>query len=162
MPIKKLTLLSMPGFRQVVFSLIPILALILGGSIYIYLRPSEHVFFNWIRAIGLENLLGSGIHPLSHLSFPDWFVYSLPNGLWAFAYTFLIRWIWAGNRSWIRIVWMVSIPLLVFGFEGLQYLDIIQGTACVQDLLAGLLGISLGIIVIKLTFNSNKNEKAIS
>ncbi len=147
--------------RNYIFLLLPALALILGGCIYMYLRPSEHVFFRWLRIIGLENLLSPNSRPTTNLLFPDWFVYSLPNGLWAFAYASLITWIWAGNKSWIRIIWMVSVPLAVFGFEMFQYFNIIRGTACLQDLVAGLLGICLGIIVGKLTNTSKRNEKAI-
>lgn len=155
----------MSNFRKYIFLLLPAFALILGGSIYMYLRPSEHVFFNWIRIIGLENLLSPGKLPSNSLNFPDWFIYSLPNGLWAFAYASLITWIWAGSKSWIRIPWMVSVPLIVFGFEIFQYFNIIRGTACWQDLVAGLLGICLGvylgIVANKLTKTSTQNENSI-
>lgn len=158
----RLILLNWHFFRHIVFLLLPVLAVLLGGSIYIFLRPSEFVFFDWVRAIGLESILGSGLGPLSYWVFPEWFVYSLPDGLWAFAYACLIIWIWSGTRSWIRNIWIFSIPLSIVTFEGLQYLGIIRGTACVQDLLAGLLGISLAIIMSKLIINSNENEKTIT
>ena len=160
--LRKHFLLDWHLFGHIAFLLLPVLALLLGGSIYIFLRPSDFVFFNWIRAIGLENILDPGIDPLSHWLFPDWFVYSLPDGLWAFAYACLIIWIWSGTRSWIRNIWILSMPLSIFTSEGLQYLGIIRGTACIKDLLAGLLGIFLAIILSKLIINSNKNEQTIT
>lgn len=158
----RLILLDCHFFRHIAFLMLPVLAVLLGGSIYIFLRPSEIVFFDWVRAIGLESLIDSEIGPLSHQVFPDWFVYSLPDGLWAFAYACLIIWIWSGTRSWIRNIWILSIPLSIVTFEGLQYLGIIRGTPCAQDLLAGLLGIFLAIVMSKLIINSNENEKTIA
>jgi len=139
------------------------LAIFLGGLIYILLRPSEHIFFGWIRAAGLGQWISPARSlslPLSQL-FPDWIIFSLPNGLWSFAYALLITSIWSGSTSWLKFFWMASIPLLVLGFEILQYPGIITGTFCIQDIAFGLSGLVLGIFIgtIK-TKNNNYFEKA--
>ena len=138
------------------------LALSLGGIIYISLRPSEHVFFNWIRAVGLDNWFSYARHnPLSlSLLLPEWIVFSLPNGLWAFAYALLITSIWSGNRSWLKYFWMASISVLVLGYEGLQYGGVIPGTFCIQDIVLGVAGLILGIIVGSKKIKKNNYEKA--
>jgi hypothetical protein len=82
------------------------------------------------------------------------------NGLWAFAYALLITGIWSGSESWLKYFWMASIPVLVFGYEILQYFGTIPGTFCIQDLALGFGGLILGIIAgIKIP-KSNNHENA--
>jgi len=139
------------------------IAIFSGGLIYILLRPSEHIFFGWIRLAGLDHLISPArsLSPLLGQLIPDWFIFSLPNGLWAFAYALLITIIWSGSRSWLKYFWMASIPLLVLGFEILQYPGLIPGTFCIQDMVFGLAGLLLGIFIGNLkTKNNNYHEKA--
>jgi len=156
------SLFSSANYSSRVYLLLSALAFLLGGFIYILYRPSEHLFFSWFSSLGLDNLFESiRNHSLSTSSrLPDWVVYSLPNCLWAFAYALLITSLWSGNRSWIKYVWMSSIPVLVVGFEVLQYTGTIRGTFCIQDLVMGIVGITLGCIIgIKLK-KTNNHEKA--
>ena len=141
--------------------ILSVLALSLGGIIYISLRPSEHVFFGWISAVGLDSWLNLARHNSLSLDLllPEWFVYSLPNGLWAFAYALLITVIWSGSRTWLRYFWMASIPVLVLGYEVLQYAMIIPGTFCIKDIALGIAGLSLGIFVGYKLSESNNYEK---
>jgi hypothetical protein len=130
------------------------LAVFIGGLIYILFRPSEHIFFGWISPAG-------SLSPVFCRILPEWFVYSLPNGLWAFAYALLITRIWSGSRSWLRYFWMASIPLLVLGFEILQFPGIIPGTFCFEDIALGIMGLMLGIFIGNMkTKNNNYHEKA--
>ena len=126
------------------------LAILAGGFIYVLFRPVEPIFFNWLGTFGFENWLGA-IREKS-LSFnhtmPAWMVYSLPNGLWAFAYTILILAIWKGSHSMVKYVWFLTIPVLIFGFELLQLTGDLPGTFCVYDLLWGAAGITLGIFTV--------------
>lgn len=141
---------------------VSVLALSLGGIIYILFRTSEPVFFSWIRAFGLDNWLNFARHKtLSsgfHLS--AWIVFSLPNGLWAFAYAFLITGIWWGIRSWLKYFWMASIPLLVLGWEILQYAGIMPGTFCMQDIALGIAGLTIGILAGIFTIKPKNHEIA--
>jgi hypothetical protein len=134
----------------------------LGGIIYILFRVSEPVFFNWIHTFGLNNWLESVRH-FSHslrLLLPEWIVFSLPNGLWAFAYALIITGIWRGNKSWLKYYWMATIPILVFGYEILQYPGIIPGTFCFQDLTLGTVGMTTGIIIGLKIIKPYNHEKA--
>jgi hypothetical protein len=47
----------------------------------------------------------------------------------------------------LRYFWFASIPLLVLGYEFLQYAGVIPGTFCIQDIALGIAGIIIGIIV---------------
>jgi len=144
------------------YVILSVFALFLGGIIYIFLRPSEHVFFGWIRSIGLGhwlNLFRESSISSSQL-LPEWIVYSLPNGLWAFAYALLITIIWKDSKSWLRYLWFISIPVLVIGYEVLQYASIIPGTFSTQDIVFGMGGLILGIILGIKTTKPDNYEKA--
>lgn len=136
---------------QRIIYLLSVVSVLLGGIIYVLLRPVKPVFFNLLDFIGLEawaDSLRESTVPISQY-FPDWFIYTLPNGLWAFGYTLLILTIWKGNKSWIKYFWFTTIPLLVFGFEMMQYTGNIKGTFGFDDILSGLIGILLGILTTK-------------
>jgi len=149
------------SFRLTIF--LSAIAMCTGGLIYILLRPSEYVFFGWISMAGFDHWISPArsLSPAFSQLFPDWIIFSLPNGLWAFAYALLITRIWSGSNSWLKYFWMASIPIIVLGFELLQYPRIIPGTFCIQDIVFGVLGLVLGIFIgtIK-TKNNNYHEKA--
>jgi hypothetical protein len=146
------------NYSNTLYVFLSAIALLLGGIIYIFLRTSEYVFFRWINAVGLANWLNSARNQSQYLNlyFPDWILFSLPDGLWAFAYSLIITGIWSGSRSVLKYFWMSSIPVLIIGFEVLQYTSFIKGTFCFQDIVFGMAGIITGIIIgIKL--NKSKN-----
>lgn len=134
----------------------------IGGAIYLLYRTSIPVFFHTINFAGFEKLvLELRQTTLSgSLFFPNWIVYSLPNGLWAFAYAIIIITIWWRNTSKQKYFWLVTIPVLVFGFEFLQLLGLRYGTFCWLDLLSGLIGILLALLVgIKLSKSKYHENK---
>jgi hypothetical protein len=136
-------------------------ALILGGIIYILFYSSQPVFFGWIQAAGLNNWLSAARqHSLSANSYlPQWIVYSLPDGLWAFAYALLITGIWIRSHSGLKYFWMSTIPVLVIGLELLQYTGMVKGTFSFMDLIFEISGLLVGIYAgIKIT-KSHHHEK---
>jgi hypothetical protein len=80
----------------------------------------------------------------------SWLVYSLPDGLWAFAYALLISSIWANSRTRVRSFWLASIPVPVLGFELAQKSGMIPGTYDPVDLIFCSVGIVAGILAGKL------------
>lgn len=131
------------------YILISALTLIMGGMIYILFRTSEPVFYSWLSRIQLDGVIDSIKHSsfIQNLVLPEWIIYSLPNGLWAFGYAVFISRIWAGSSSWLRYIWIASIPVLIIGFEVLQYTNSIPGTFCIQDIALGLAGLISGIAI---------------
>lgn len=128
------------------------LAVLAGGIIYILFRPVEAIFLNWFSSVGMEEWLAVAREKslsLTHL-LPQWLVYSLPNGLWAFAYTLIILIIWKGSSSYMRYFWFLSIPVLVFGFELLQLTGSLPGTFCFYDLTWGAMGITIAFLTVYL------------
>lgn len=136
-------------------------SILTGGIIYILFRASEPLFFRWLNVAGFEHWLAViRQHSLNHdpiLS--EWIVFSLPNGLWAFAYALVITSIWSGSKSRLRFPWTTSIPVLVWGYELFQYAGILPGTFCFQDLALGSLGLITGMAVGLKIDKTNTNEK---
>lgn len=142
---------------------ISILAVLLGGIIYILFRSSDIIAIHWMNSIGMEGWIQEirSLELGGKLTVPQWIGYTLPNGLWAFAYALIISYLWIRRSSWMKWVWLSTIPTLVFGFEMLQYLKILPGTFSMEDLLSGLTGILTGVLVgIKIQKN-RKHEKAL-
>lgn len=146
------------------FVFVSLLALLAGGAIYLFLRPGEFVFHHWLEAIGLEGLFspnGSAGSPVRN-RLPDWILYSLPNGLWAFAYTFLIIGIWQGSSSPVRYFWFATIPILVFGFELLQLAGVLRGTFSYMDLALSFLGLFTGVFTGIIMHKHQSHEKPLA
>jgi hypothetical protein len=142
--------------------LLCLVALLSGGIIYVLFRSSEPVFFSWIRSAGLESWLSFVRNSSLSLNrfLPEWVIYSLPNGLWAFAYAMLITGIWAESKSRLKYFWMASIPVLVIGFEILQGTGIIPGTFCLYDIAFGTAGIISGVLSGTIITKLYKHETA--
>lgn len=128
-------------------TLIALLPIILGGLIYILWRPVDAVFFEWIKMLGFEEMLHWREHNFSEFSSysPQWIIYSLPDGLWAFSYTFIIIRIWSGINSKIKFFWIATIPLFIIGLEVLQLTNLVRGTFSIPDLIVSVFGILFGI-----------------
>ena len=124
-------------------------ALLAGGGMYLFFRPGEFVFHDWFSAIGLDRWLTfAGPYTRSPAgSAPDWILYSLPSGLWAFAYALIITGIWWNSRSRLKYFWIATIPILVMGFELLQGAGILRGTFSFTDLALGMTGLGLGMVI---------------
>jgi len=113
------------------------------------MRPGSFIFHHWLDAVGIdwEAFQGSDTAGRWAGSLMEWILYSLPDGLWALAYTLLICGLWAGSRSRARYFWYATIPLLVLGFEGFQGLGLIHGTFSFSDLLTSATGILSGMYI---------------
>jgi hypothetical protein len=132
------------------YPLIALTAILLGGIIYILFRPVSPLFvygphISLFQAI-LETARQDCLSLASYL--PRWIIYSLPQGLWAFAYALIIAGIWKNQHTWVSYLWLWTIPLMVFGFEVLQHAGVVRGTFCLQDLLCGMGGIVLGVMIV--------------
>lgn len=135
------------SFRMAI--LLPVVAILAGGLIYVFLRPSEPLFLEWTRAAGLGSLVDllRTRQPAEGAGLPFWVIYSLPGALWAFAYSSVITGMWARSGHPVKYLWLSTIPLLVMGIEILQVPGIVPGTFSFQDLWAGILGAGTGAVI---------------
>ena len=81
-----------------------ILTLLIGGLIYIAFRTDSLLMFKWFSALSLDNIINELRLTTMKLSpsLPNWFLYSLPDGLWIFSYVALIMTIWRNEINRIR------------------------------------------------------------
>ncbi len=129
--------------------LLTFISVFTGGMIYVLWRQDTVRFFGWLDAIGLYppvETIRSYSLPLYPL-IPNWIVYSLPNGLWAFGYALVIVYLWRGNSSNIKYFWYATIPVLAIGWEMSQYFGLITGIFCYNDLFLSSAGIGFGAIL---------------
>lgn len=113
-----------------------LLTLIVGGLIYISFRTDSLVMFKWFAALSLDT-------PIEYLRettltikehFPDWFVFSLPDGLWIFSYISLTLLIWGNDINKRNLFWVFLIPFIAISSELGQLFNIVPGTFDAIDL----------------------------
>jgi len=125
-----------------------VLPLLAGSVLYIGFRSEDLRMFRWFETIGIIKPIldfRAVINPYES-NLPDWVYYSLPDGLWvyAFASAYLILW-----RNDLRAVRLWLLFPLVFGClaELAQGMGILRGTFDLTDLslcsIALLLSISI-------------------
>ena len=110
----------------------------LAGFIYILFRHESLLLFDALRQVHLLPI----IHNVRAVTvpvgdaLPDWFLFSLPDGLWLLSYLLFIRHVWAGSsvralRGWTGMGLLISI-----GHEFAQAAGWVIGTFDWLDLLA--------------------------
>ncbi len=124
-----------------------ILPILIGGLIYVGYRTDTLIMFDWFDSLGLGAVIqefriyinGLNVRP------PNWFIYSLPDGLWVYAFTSAILLIWNGRLSW----WII-IPLITGVFvEIAQAFHLFKGTFDYVDLLLSISAFFSSILILK-------------
>ena len=135
--------------RKLIF--LSILSILFGGVIYIAFRSSSIILFKWIDYIVLidpvENLRIVTLPYKEYL--PDWFLYSLPDGLWMFSYSCIVLVIWKRKITKYSLLWLLSLPMISILFEVLQYYDCFNGTFDIIDIIFYIFGSLLPILINK-------------
>jgi len=119
------------------------LPVVFGGLIYIIFRTEKLLMFHWFEYLRLSNEINFIKNLRNIYSFPGWFIYSLPDGLWIFSYTALTLEIWKFSITRDSSFWIFSIPIVAVSSEFLQLFRIIPGTFDLIDVIFYLLGIIL-------------------
>ena len=121
-----------------------------GGFLYIGWRDEVPALIYWLNGAGFENIIhGIRLYTSSiTIILPDWVIYSLPQGLWAFALGTMISFIWSGQKSFISYLWYCTALMIPILWEALQFFQIIAGTFCKIDLGLGVVGVLCGFMII--------------
>ncbi len=134
-----------PGRSLLLHFLLGGFSIFLGGAIYFLFRRSELPFFKKLGLTKISWLYNAREYCLGFApDTPRWIIDSLPDGLWAFGYAVIITGIWSGSSSRVKYFWLALVPILVLGFELMQYYGLLYGTFCMQDILLSLAGIAAG------------------
>jgi hypothetical protein len=122
-------------------------ALIAGSLLYMLARPRGLIAFGWFAAVGLGDALAkvrAAVLPFT-TALPSFVRFSVPDGLWAFAFTRAMILVWSGTWSRASAPWILLAPMVAIGSELGQGLRIVPGTFDVVDLLSVTLGSALAL-----------------
>jgi hypothetical protein len=112
-----------------------ILPIILGGLLYILIRPSNLLMFKWFEVIKLTGLfehIRTVLHPFV-VSFPPFIYNSLPDGLWVYSITVCLGLMWLQGTKWERGFFYSAGPIMGFVIEIGQLYNFVPGTFDVTD-----------------------------
>ena len=133
--------------RQIIIG--HVFTLLLGGLIYILFRQDTLKMFSWFDNINVSAAISElrlCTVPLSG-HFPNWFLYSLPDGLWLFSYLSVLLAVWDNVISKHNIHWLLLVPMVAIFSEIGQLFEIVPGTFDIFDLIFYLLGTVLPILI---------------
>jgi hypothetical protein len=114
-----------------------IIPVVIGGLIYLTYRTDSLIMFGWFKSIGLSDLVTffRTNELLQNLVIPNWVIYSLPDALWLFSFTYLTILIWDFKISRQSIFWICLAPAVGLFSEIGQLIGVIPGTFDRVDLL---------------------------
>ncbi len=118
-----------------------------GALIYILFRPMQIIVFQLLDLLGFESQIVKAralVDISKHL--PDWVVYSLPGGFWAYSFMFFISFIWGDKKRLGKNVFTLLVVVLALGSELGQLFGVVPGTFCLADIATYAIGLLLGYI----------------
>ena len=111
--------------------------IILGAGIYSLWRSKRLLVFTWYGWLGLQPpllALRANLAGVRHF-LPDFVLYSLPDALWVYSFTFLMQSVWfRHSRSYGRTFWILLPVSLAVGAEVGQLLKVVPGTFDLMDI----------------------------
>jgi len=128
-----------------------ILPIAIGTLIYLLFRPMHLTVFHWAETLGTYSLILKGRELFNIGGYiPEWIIYSLPNGFWAYSFMFFISFIWGNTKSFGKTVFVVLVVVLSVGSELGQLLKLVPGTFCLTDMFFYTFGLVAGYYLSKL------------
>lgn len=98
----------------------------MAAVLYLLFRPVDTVIFKLVELIGVGDIVNELRRSLNPNSFPEWFVYSLPGGLWLLAFQNTLTWLRGFKGKWL-IPLVVLASFMGIGLELIQALHITDG-----------------------------------
>lgn len=127
-----------------------------GIMIYILFRVRSLRIFSWLKMLHLD--FHSEVKPFETESpFFSFFVYSLPDGLWALSAFLLLGTVLKENKKLFYFYSFIFLCLSIF-FELAQLSGLIAGTFDFMDIFVILLAYFLGITLYKIFFKEDSYE----
>jgi len=113
--------------QRIVKVILSFTILIIGGLIYVGFRDKSLLMFSWFDQIGIIREVDAFRGLVNSDGLYGWVKYSLPDGLWLFAYMFLVDAIWNGSKSISSYIFIFSLPCFALISEFLQYYGLFPG-----------------------------------
>jgi hypothetical protein len=129
---------------KTIIVIIAMMALSVGGMIYVFFRPESIMMFNWFPLLGVVH---KQVNVFRTIHIPDFLVYSIPDGLWLFSYILLIGVIW--NFNYHRCMFLIMLlPIYAITHEILQLYHLVPGYFDILDFVVYVVATLLGISVL--------------
>ncbi|MDR3723608.1 MAG: hypothetical protein P4K83_03875 [Terracidiphilus sp.] len=130
-----------------------ILPVLTGGGIYSLWRSKALLVFTWYRWVGLNGpmlSLRAYLAGVKHL-IPGFILYSLPDGLWVYAFTSLMGCIWFRDpRSSAKLFWtLLPVSMAVVAEIG-QGFRLVPGTFDWADMFSYLAAWALAMVSVQM------------
>lgn len=113
--------------QRIVKVILSFTILIIGGLIYVGFRDKSLLMFNWFENLGISGEVDLFRDLVNSEGVYGWVKNSLPDGLWIFAYMFLVDAIWNGSKSLSSYIFIFSLPCFALLSEFLQYFGLFPG-----------------------------------
>lgn len=123
-------------------------SIIFGGMIYVLWRDQNLLMFSWFDMMGLTPIVISLRHIANPISsfIPDWFYFSLPNAMWAFAGILLFCGI-CRDSPIARMFWTFVFITISIGSEIAQLSGDIPGTYDPTDMELMVICVSFAVFI---------------
>ena len=145
--VKQLSWRNSTDKKRIVKGVLSFASLIIGGLIYVGFRDKSLLMFKWFDELGISSEVDVFRGLLNYEGVYGWIKYSLPDGLWLFAYMFLVDVIWNGSRAISSYIFIYSLPVFALSSEFLQYFGLLPGVFDWIDVASYLFAILLFIII---------------
>lgn len=128
---------------------IGLMALFLGGMIYVIFRSRDLLMFTFFDATGISDFVSELRQSYSDTPIASWVNYNAPAALWLLSYMFIMDTVWREYRGKI-IYWafLSVIPLMALISEILQYFALFSGTFDLLDLLSYLIAVLASLLIL--------------
>ena len=133
--------------QRIVKVILSFAILIIGGLIYVGFRDKSLLMFNWFEQLGIIGEVDAFRGLINSEGVYGWVKNSLPDGLWLFAYMFLVDAIWNGSKSKSSSIFIFSLPFFALSSEFLQYFHLFPGAFDWIDVVSYLFAVILYIII---------------
>lgn len=148
-----------PSYKSIQLVCQVFLPILIGGSLYVAFRSKTIRLFDWFERIGLaESLHGfRAIFIPYKENIPSWIYYSLPDGLWVYAFASALMIYW--NQEIEKVKYWLLIPIVSATFlEIAQGLKLLQGTFDFLDLVFTVLALILSLTINNYNFKQNEEQ----
>ena len=123
--------------------------LLIGSYLYLKFRSETLLMFKWAENLGLDFIVSSIRRSFEGLNLyqMNYFVFSVPYGLWVISFCCFIGAIWHKDSSVSAIIWRLFVPVIAISSEILQFVGFLPGTYDINDLLVLFVSTIIGLII---------------
>lgn len=138
--------ISRPFHIMIFKMVVALISLTLGGLAYVIFRPKSLVMFDWFEQMGIMPFVNQLRQEYGSITLNDFWLNSVPAGLWLFSYLYVIDSIWQ-QKNLLYKYFLYLLPFAAIASEFLQLTSLVPGTFDIVDVLCYLLAFLTFLII---------------